>query len=65
VHRESEESEGWYVRLLGPGGKPIKRKVEPGVRNRHLVQILEGLQQGDRVIVGEKPADDPFPWLRW
>lgn len=44
------------VRLLDAAGKPVLRRVRIGLDNNSSAQVLEGLQLGDRVIVGESAA---------
>lgn len=43
----------WMVRIAGPDGRPQPRKVKVGINNRIKAQILDGLQAGDRVVIGE------------
>ena len=45
------------VRVLGRDGQAETRKVRTGVRNRQLVKVIEGLQEGELVITGERKGD--------
>lgn len=46
------ERDGYrYVFVLGEGDVVSQRRVELGVRNGGVVQVLEGLGDGDRVVV--------------
>lgn len=46
-----------YVYLVPKGGPPKKHPVKAGKKNDQRVEILQGLQPGDRVLQ-EKPKDD-------
>jgi membrane fusion protein (multidrug efflux system) len=46
-----------YVYLLGKDGKPEKRVVTLGQRNDKQVEVLEGLAEGDEVLL-EKPKEE-------
>ena len=43
------------VHVVGPGGKVEQRPVTVGVRDRISAQVLSGLEEGDRVVVGPWP----------
>ncbi len=50
----AKDPQGRYtVRILGPDGQPAERNVRTGMSDTVNVQILEGLDAGDRVILGE------------
>ncbi len=53
------------ARVLDDRGRPGRREVRLGVRSRHQAQVVEGLQEGERVIVGETPLDRGPRWLQW
>ena len=53
------------ARVLDARGQPETRDVTLGVRSRHQAQVVEGLQEGERVIVGETPLDRGPRWLQW
>ncbi|MBV8635784.1 MAG: efflux RND transporter periplasmic adaptor subunit [Burkholderiaceae bacterium] len=38
-------------------GKPVERKVVLGLRNAHAVQVVSGLQAGERVVVQNPPTN--------
>jgi RND family efflux transporter MFP subunit len=43
--------------LVSEGGRPVARTVRVGVRDETHVEIVEGLQDGDRVLIGEVAAN--------
>ena len=43
--------------VLDANGKPSERKVVLGLHNAHMVQIVSGLQAGERVVVQNPPAN--------
>lgn len=43
--------------VLDASGKPDERKVVLGLRNAHTVQVISGLQAGERVVVQNPPAN--------
>lgn len=45
------------VRVLSAGGKVDSRQVRVGLHNPVKAQVLEGLREGERVIVGETASD--------
>ena len=45
-----------YVYLVGKDGKPAKRNVTVGQKTDKLVEIVEGLAQGDKVLL-EAPKE--------
>lgn len=48
--------DGYTVRVLGADGRPEPRTIRTGINNNVSVQVLEGLQAGERVVVGEASA---------
>ena len=46
-----------YVYLQGKDGKPQKRVVTLGERNDKQVEVLQGLAEGDEILL-EKPKED-------
>jgi len=44
------------VRVLDAKGKAVSRNVQTGINNNVKVQILDGLAEGDKVVIG-----DPSP----
>lgn len=54
----SKDAQGRYiVRVLNGNGLPEERSVRVGMNDTVNAQILEGLEPGERVIVGEAAAD--------
>jgi macrolide-specific efflux system membrane fusion protein len=54
------EADGRYaVRVLGPRGAPVERKVRIGLNNSVVAQVLDGLKRGDEVILGDALALKP------
>jgi len=45
----------FLVRVVGPKG-PEERRIRIGVNNRSFAQVLEGLKEGEEVILGEPPT---------
>lgn len=47
----------WYmVRVLGKNGQPEPRRIRIDLNNGSNVEVLEGLAEGDKVVVGEVTA---------
>lgn len=42
-----------FVKVLGQDGRPVGRKVQVGINDGTQAQILEGIQAGEQVIIGE------------
>ncbi len=53
------------VRVLNAQGRPEPRAVRTGVRSRHQVQVLDGLREGEPVVVGETVQGAGLRWLQW
>jgi len=50
---DDSDSEGLRLaQVLGQDGKLEQRKVRVGLSDRLRVQILEGLQEGERLVIG-------------
>ena len=45
------QGESATVKLPGPKGKPVDRSIRTGLSNGKTVEIIEGLAEGDRVVV--------------
>lgn len=56
-----EATERHRVTLIGSGGAIETREVRVGVRDRFNAQILEGLAEGERIVVGWKTDDGRPP----
>ena len=49
-----KDSRGRYlIRVLGADGRPVDRWVTVGINDSNRAQVLEGLQAGERVVIGE------------
>ena len=48
VRRQGREQ---VVDVMGADGKPVTRTVRTGVQNDQMVEISEGLQEGDQVVI--------------
>lgn len=46
------------VKVVGQDGKAVEREVTVGITNRVQAQILSGLKEGDRIVVGIKRQQD-------
>lgn len=49
---------GYVVRVVGADGQPVERRVRVGLNNNVTAQIVDGLQEGEKVVLGEtKPGE--------
>jgi RND family efflux transporter MFP subunit len=55
------QGRGEVVDVLGDDGKPTPRTVKTGVQNDQLVEITDGLQEGDQVLVQGTTTRSPNP----
>lgn len=53
------------ARVLGADGRPEVRRLRLGARSRHQVEVLDGLQAGERLVTGEQQAGGGPAWLQW
>jgi macrolide-specific efflux system membrane fusion protein len=44
------------ARVLRTDGQTETRQVQVAVKNRHLAEVRSGLQEGERLVTGERPA---------
>ncbi len=51
-------SNSYMVRVVGKDGQPEPRRIKVGLNNGSNVEVLEGLSEGDQVVVGEVSAAD-------
>jgi membrane fusion protein, macrolide-specific efflux system len=58
VHTDAAIPDRAQVRVLLPDGSVQARSVRLGVRNRLVAQVLDGVREGERVVTGERAADD-------
>jgi macrolide-specific efflux system membrane fusion protein len=47
--------------VVGADGKPEKRSVTVGINNNVKAQILEGLAEGEKVVLSEAPPPGSQP----
>ena len=62
------EGGAYETRVLteGRGGQDFeRRRVSLGRRDRVLAEVLDGLKDGDRVIVGEAPVESGMKRFQW
>jgi len=45
--------------VIGTNGETEKRAVTPGIQNQQFVQILTGLEEGERVVIVDKASGAP------
>ncbi len=64
VSAERDDLGNYHVRVLGSSGKPKSQVVKLGIRSRHEVQVLDGLDSGMKVITGET-VKNSLPWIKW
>ena len=54
---ERAKDGSYSVRVLDAEGRPVARTIRVGINNRVDVQVLSGLRDGARIVVGEAAAD--------
>ncbi len=54
---ERAKDGSYNVRVLDAEGRPVARTIRVGINNRVDVQVLSGLREGERVVVGETSAE--------
>ncbi len=60
-----QDKDGLYpVRVENDKKKLEKRQVRIGINNNVQAVVLEGLQEGERVVIGDKPTDSTVPRMR-
>lgn len=62
---QEDAGTGPQVRVLDAQGRAQPRRVALGVRSRHQVQVLDGLAEGERVVIGETEQAGGLRWLQW
>ncbi|WP_137919003.1 efflux RND transporter periplasmic adaptor subunit [Hydrogenophaga sp. 2FB] len=61
-----EDRPGWYrARVLRADGHAETRALRVGLRSRHLAEVVEGLEEGERLITGETRLGGMPAWLTW
>ncbi|TFL11535.1 efflux RND transporter periplasmic adaptor subunit [Pusillimonas caeni] len=53
------------VRVLDDEGRVQNRTVRLGVRSRHEAEVLEGVAEGERLIMAEHLPERGWSWLQW
>ncbi|MGC3982073.1 MAG: efflux RND transporter periplasmic adaptor subunit [Steroidobacteraceae bacterium] len=61
----NDESGDYTARIIGRNGKPETRALRLGVRSRHSAEVLEGLVEGESLIIGESHVGGGPKWLQW
>lgn len=55
----------YSARVLHTKDEAEYRQVRLGVRNRNVAAVIEGLAEGDALIVAERPTGNGRGWLQW
>ena len=63
--QSDKDQQSQSVRVLTAKRQPEQRNVKLGVRSRHQVQVLDGVAEGERVIVGVTLIPGGLRWLQW
>ncbi|MEZ2298277.1 efflux RND transporter periplasmic adaptor subunit [Variovorax sp. RCC_210] len=53
------------ARVLASNGRPELRTLRVGARSRHHAEVLEGLKEGERLVLGEAKPVTGLGWLQW
>jgi macrolide-specific efflux system membrane fusion protein len=53
------------ARVLASNGRPELRTLRVGARSRHHAEVLEGLKEGERLVLGEAKPATGLGWLQW
>jgi macrolide-specific efflux system membrane fusion protein len=53
------------ARVLASDGRPELRTLRVGARSRHHAEVIEGLKEGERLVLGEAKQATGFGWLQW
>lgn len=53
------------ARVLASNGQPELRTLRVGARSRHHAEVLEGLKEGERLVLGEAKPAAGLGWLQW
>lgn len=53
------------VRVLQDNGQVVDRPVKLGVRSRHLAQVLDGVTEGEEIVMKETVDEKGWSWLQW
>jgi HlyD family secretion protein len=52
-----------YVEKLNEAGNPTRVEIELGMRNGSVTEVVNGLEEGDQVVIRTEPDDLPTPNL--
>lgn len=55
---------GYSVRVVGADGNAQPRSIKTGINNNVSVEVVDGLAEGDRVVLGDASARDPSQQMR-
>lgn len=61
---QRDAGQSWVWRMEG-GDNAVRQDVILGVRNRHLVEVLDGLAEGTPIVLRENEAEQRWSWLQW
>ncbi|WP_447595216.1 efflux RND transporter periplasmic adaptor subunit [Aquipseudomonas campi] len=55
----------YQVRILSKDEQPELRPVKVGARDRQVAEILDGIEEGERLVTGEAPAEAGISRFQW
>ncbi|SDH17709.1 membrane fusion protein, macrolide-specific efflux system [Pseudomonas flavescens] len=55
----------YQVRILGDDQRPQLRSVNVGARDRQVAEILDGLQEGERLVTGDAQPEAGMSRFQW
>lgn len=64
VALQRDAGQPWVWRIAA-NDKPVRQDVTVGVRNRHLVEVLDGLSEGTQIVLRENEPEQSWSWLQW
>ncbi|MGG4773528.1 efflux RND transporter periplasmic adaptor subunit [Alcaligenaceae bacterium 429] len=64
VALQRDAGQSWVWRIAA-NDKPVRQDVTVGVRNRHLVEIVDGLSEGTQIVLRENEPEQSWSWLQW
>jgi macrolide-specific efflux system membrane fusion protein len=59
AQHEKKPGKPYRVMVLGPAGTLTETVVRIGVQNRVSAEVLSGLAEGDKIVIGKKAQDKP------
>ena len=60
MDRDADAVRTYRVRVL-ENGRAVQRTVRIGARDRRAAEVLEGLAEGELLILGDRAADGGMP----